>query len=77
MTEKVKKDAKEAKNNKRLIGITALLVIVVMLVYGVSIIVGGGFKDVCEGAVWGVLMGIGIAAWSAYLPVSPNGEGEK
>ena len=77
MTEKVKKDVKEAKDNKRLIRITAILVIAVMLVYGVSIIVGGGFKDFCEGAVWWVLMGIGIAAWSAYLPVSPNGEGEK
>ncbi len=77
MTEKVKKDVKEAKDNKRLIRITAILVIAVMLVYGVSIIVGGGFKDFCEGAVWWVLMGIGIAAWSAYLPVSPDGEGEK
>ncbi|MBQ4434537.1 MAG: helix-turn-helix domain-containing protein [Clostridia bacterium] len=77
MTEKVKKDVKEAKDNKRLIRITAILVIAVMLVYGVSIIVGGGFKDFCEGAVWWVLMGIGIAAWSAYLPVSPNSEGEK
>ena len=77
MTEKVKKDVTEAKDHKRLIRITAILVIAVMLVYGVSIIVGGGFKDFCEGAVWWVLMGIGIAAWSAYLPVSPNGEGEK
>ena len=67
MTEKVKKDAKEAKNNKRLIGITAILVIAVLLVYGVSIIVGGGFKDFCEGAIWWVLIAIGLAASMTYL----------
>ncbi len=66
MTEKVKKDAKEAKNNKRLIGITAILVIAVLLVYGVSIIVGGGFKDFCEGAIWWVLIAIGLAASMTY-----------
>ncbi|MBR6314012.1 MAG: helix-turn-helix domain-containing protein [Clostridia bacterium] len=77
MTEKVKKDAKEAKNNKRLIGITALLVIVVMLVYGVSIIVGGGFKDFCEGAIWWVLIAIGLAASMTYLSETEPNEDRK
>nr|MCR5522762.1 helix-turn-helix domain-containing protein [Clostridia bacterium] len=40
MTEKVKKDAKDANNNKRLIRITGMLVIAVLLVYAVSTIVG-------------------------------------
>ena len=78
MTEKVKKDAKEAKNNKRLIGITAILVIAVLLVYGVSIIVGGGFKDFCEGAIWWVLIAIGLAASMTYLSeTEPNGDRKK
>ena len=78
MTEKVKKDAKEAKNNKRLIGITAILVIAVLLVYGVSIIVGGGFKDFCEGAIWWVLIAIGLAASMTYLSeTEPNKDRKK
>ena len=77
MTEKVKKDAKEAKNNKRLIGITAILVIAVMLVYGVSILVGGGFKDFCEGAIWWVLIAIGLAASMTYLSETEPNEDRK
>ena len=77
MTEKVKKDAKEAKNNKRLIGITAILVIAVLLVYGVSIIVGGGFKDFCEGAIWWVLIAIGLAASMTYLSQTEPNEDRK
>ena len=67
MTEKVKKDAKDADNNKRLIGITGILVIAVLLVYGVSMIVGGAFKDFCEGAIWWVLIAIGLAASITYF----------
>ena len=77
MTEKVKKDAKEAKNNKRLIGITAILVIAVLLVYGVSIIVGGVFKDFCEGAIWWVLIAIGLAASMTYLSETEPNEDRK
>ena len=77
MTEKVKKDAKEAKNNKRLIGITAILVIAVLLVYGVSILVGGGFKDFCEGAIWWVLIAIGLAASMTYLSQTESNEDRK
>lgn len=77
MTEKVKKDAKEAKNNKRLIGITAILVIAALLVYGVSIIVGGGFKDFCEGAIWWVLIAIGLAASMTYLSETEPNEDRK
>ena len=78
MTEKVKKDAKEAKNNKRLSGITAILVIAVMLVYGVSNLVGGGFKDFCEGAIWWVLIGIGVAASMTYFSqIESDGDRKK
>ena len=66
MMEKVKKDVKDANNNKRLIIITTILVIAVLLVYGISIIVGGGFKDFCEGAVWCVLIAIGLASFATY-----------
>ena len=67
MTEKVKKDAKDANNNKRLIRGTAILVIAVLLVYAVSTIVGGAFKDFCESAIWWVLIAIGIASAMTYF----------
>ena len=67
MTEKVKKDKKAADNNKKLIGITAILVTAVLLVYGISTIVGGGFKDFCQGAIWWVLIAIGVAASMTYF----------
>ena len=67
MTEKVRKGANDANKNKGLIGITAVLVIAVLLVYAVSTIVGGGFKDFCESAVIWVLIAIGLAASLTYL----------
>ena len=72
MMEKVKKDVKDANNNKRLIIITTILVIAVLLVYGISMIVGGGFKDFCEGAVWWVLIAIGLASFATYSSQLPH-----
>ena len=77
MTEKVKKDAKDANNNKRLIRVTAILVIAVLLVYAVSTIVGGAFKDFCEGAIWWVLIAIGLAASMTYLSQTEPNEDRK
>ena len=66
MTEKVKKDAKDLKSNKRLILITAIFCIVVMAAYIASIIVGGEFKDFSQAATPWLLMGIGVAAVITY-----------
>ena len=77
MTEKVRKDAKDANNNKRLIRVTAILVIAVLLVYAISTIVGGAFKDFCEAAILWVLMGIGVAASMAYLSQREPNEDSK
>ena len=78
MTEKVKKDVKDANNNKRLIRITGILVIAVLLVYAVSRMVGGAFKDFCEGAIRWVLMAIGLAASMTYLgQTETNADREK
>ena len=66
MTEKVKKDAKDLKSNKRLILRTAIFCIAVMAVYIASIIVGGEFKDFSQAATPWLLMGIGIAAVITY-----------
>ena len=77
MTEKLKKDTKEADINKGLVRITGILVIAVLLVYAVSMIVGGAFKDFCEGAVWWVLIAIGLAAWATYVsPIKSKGDGK-
>ncbi len=77
MTEKVRKDAKDADNNKRLIGVTAVLVIAVLLVYAISTLVGGGFRDFCEGAIWWVLMAIGLAASMTYFGQTEPHEDKK
>ena len=78
MTEKVKKDAKDANNNKRLIKGTAILVIAVLLVYAVGTIVGGAFKDFCEAALLWVLIGIGVAASMTYFSqAEPNEDNKK
>lgn len=45
MTEKVKKDAKDLNNNnRRVLLITAILALIVMLTYTISLFVGGDFK---------------------------------
>ncbi len=75
--EKVRKDAKDANDNKRLIGVTAVLVIAVLLVYAISMIVGGGFKDFCEGAIWWVLIAIGLAASVTYFSQAESNEDGK
>ncbi len=77
MVEKVRKDAKDANSNKRLIGVAAILVIAVLLVYAISRIVGGGFKDFCEGAIWWVLIAIGLAASMTYLSQTEPNEDKK
>ena len=78
MTEKVKKDVKDANNNKRLIRITGRLVIAVLLVYAISRIVGGGFKDFCEGAIRWVLIAIGLAASMTYFSqIESDGDRKK
>jgi transcriptional regulator with XRE-family HTH domain len=72
MTEKVKKDAENAKNNTRLIGVTAVIVTIVLVIYGVSVIVGSGFRDFCDGAILWVLVGICVAAYLAYCSQQEN-----
>jgi transcriptional regulator with XRE-family HTH domain len=72
MTEKVKKDAENARNNTRLIGVTAVIVTIVLVIYGVSVIVGGGFRDFCDGAILWVLVGICVAAYLAYCSQQEN-----
>ena len=78
MTEKVKKDAKDADNNKRLIRITGILVIAVLLVYAVSTVTGGAFRDYCEAALLWVLIGIGVAASITYFSqIESDGDRKK
>ena len=67
MTDKVKRDSKNAGANARLTRITSILVLVVLAVYISSVFIGGGFKDFCEAAVKWVLLGIGFAAIFTYI----------
>lgn len=66
MEEKVKKDVKDLNRNKRLILTTGILCLTVGILYFISLLVGGDFKDFCEAACPWVFFGIGFAAWAAY-----------
>ena len=67
MKEKLKKDIENANDNKRLILTTALMVLFVVVVYLLSIFMGGVFYDFCKNAIIWILMGLGVAFSSVYL----------
>lgn len=67
MQKKIEKDANVAKNNKRVILVTAIITLAALAIYLVSIFVGGQFYDFCENAIKWVLAGIGIAFVMTYL----------
>lgn len=67
MTDKVKKDSKNAQDNVRLILTTGILIVIVGIIYVSSLFIGGEFKDFCEAALIWVLAGIGIAAVTTYI----------
>jgi transcriptional regulator with XRE-family HTH domain len=67
MKEKLEKDANVAKGNKRLILTTAIIFIVVAIIYSSSIFVGGAFYDFCASAIHWVVLGIGVAFAMAYM----------
>ena len=67
MTDKIEKDVKAAKSNKRLIAATALILISAGIVYLVSAFAGGAFYEFCSSAVQWVILGIGIAFAIVYM----------
>ncbi len=67
MKEKLEKDVNVAKGNKRLILTTAIIFIVVAIIYLTSIFVGGAFYDFCASAIQWVVLGIGVAFAMAYM----------
>lgn len=71
MTEKVKKDAKDL-NNRRVLLITAILALIVMMTYTISLFVGGDFKAFTQAAAPWLIMGIGVAALASYSSQTQN-----
>ena len=67
MKEKLEKDEKVAKGNKRLILVTSIIFVVVAIIYLTSSFVGGAFHDFCVGAIQWVVLGIGVAFATAYM----------
>ena len=61
MKEKMEKDANIAKANKRVILTTAIITLVVGIIYSISIFVGGAFYEFCASAIQWVMLGIGTA----------------
>ena len=66
MKEKMEKDINKAKNSRRVLLTTGVLITIVAIIYVASRIVGGDFYAFCEAAVRWVLMGIGLACVLAY-----------
>lgn len=67
MREKIEKDVKDARDNKRLILTTAILLLAAVIIYLVSTFVGGAFHDFCAGAIQWIILGIGIAFAVTYM----------
>lgn len=61
MKKKIEKDANAAKANERVILTTAIIALVVGIIYLISIFVGGAFYEFCAGAIQWVVLGIGVA----------------
>lgn len=61
MKEKMEKDANIAKANKRVILTTAIITLVVGIIYSISIFAGGAFYEFCASAIQWVMLGIGTA----------------
>jgi hypothetical protein len=61
------KDANIAKGNKRLILTTAIIFIVVAIIYSASFFVGGAFYAFCASAIQWVVLGIGVAFVLVYM----------
>lgn len=67
MKEKIEKDVKVAKGNKRLILTTAILFFAIAIIYSISTFVDGTFYDFCEAAIRWVVLGIGVAFAITYM----------
>ena len=67
MKEKIEKDAKVARGNKRIILVTTILIFAVAIIYWISIFVGGALHDFCEAAIRWVICGIGVAFATTYM----------
>lgn len=67
MKEKIEKDVKVAKGNKRLLLTTAILIFAIAIIYLISAFVGGAFYDFCEVAIRWVVLGIGVAFAVTYM----------
>ena len=77
MAEKGEKDAESAEVRAHLIGVTAVIVAIVLIIYGVSIFAGGKFYDFCREAIGWVLAGIVIAAYFVHWSQKENAVKDK
>lgn len=72
MKEKMEKDANIAKANKRVILTTAIITLVVGIIYSISIFVGGAFYEFCASAIQWVMLGIGTACALTLINIKNN-----
>lgn len=69
MKEKIEKDANIAKVRGRVIVTTAVITIVVGIIYSISIFTGGVFHEFCTSAIQWVVLGIGTACAMTLLSI--------
>jgi transcriptional regulator with XRE-family HTH domain len=62
MVEKVKKDSEDLKADRRALILIGILAAIAVIIYFVSLAVGGHFREFCEGALVYVIMGLTFLA---------------
>ena len=72
MKEKIEEDANKAKAKERVIIATAIIAVVVAIIYSISIFVGGAFKEFCASSIQWVMLSIGVACALTLINIKNN-----
>lgn len=74
MKRKIEKDVNIAKANERIIMTTAIIALVVGIIYLISIFIGGAFYEFCASAIQWVVLGIGVACALTLNSIKNSGK---
>ena len=74
MKRKIEKDVNIAKANERVILTTAIIALVVGIIYLISIFIGGVFYEFCASAIPWIVLGIGVACALTLNSIKNSGK---